>query len=172
RTWDPERMHVSYHWLWLVPRELARRSRSMLYQDGCGTDPDRPVAPGAPLTVQGRLLAPTFPGLYWLQWDMVEEGVTWFAQVAPRQSRTLVLVVPPPVWVFAPLPLLVALWGVYRLRGSVAGLKPRATGEPRATPGADVAQGFSPAIADVLWCAATLATKPLIVTHDALLEPT
>ncbi len=150
RTWDPERMHVSYHWLWLVPRELARRSRSVPYHDGIRTDLERPVAPGAPLTVQGRLLAPTYPGLYWLQWDMVEEGVTWFAQVAPRQSRTLVVVVPPPAWAFAPLPLVVALCGLYRLRRSTAWV----------------------ATADVWWCAATLATKPLIVAHDALLEPT
>ena len=54
---------------------------------------------GGRVALQGRILAPALPGLYWLQWDMVEEGVTWFAQVAPRQPRTLVVVVPPPAWI-------------------------------------------------------------------------
>ena len=145
-AWDPARVHLSYHWLWLVPRELAHRSRSVPYHDGIRSDlGDAPVAPGARVTLQGRILAPATPGLYWLQWDMVEEGVRWFAQVAPRQPRALVVVVPPPAWIVAPLPLLVALWGLYTRRRSFA---------------------------DVLWCAATLATKPLVLTHAALLEPT
>ncbi len=25
RAWDPAHVHLSYHWLWLVPRELASR---------------------------------------------------------------------------------------------------------------------------------------------------
>ena len=145
-AWDPARVHLSYHWLWLVPQEFVHRSRTVPYHDGIRTDLGAaPVAPGARVALQGRILAPSTPGLYWLQWDMVEEGVTWFAQVAPRQPRALVVVVPPPVWVFAPLPLLVALWGLYTRRR---------------------------AFADVLWCAATLATKPLVLTHAALLEPT
>ena len=192
RAWDPARIHLSYHWLWFVPRELVRRSRTVPYHDGIRTElGDAPVAPGASVEVRGRILAPAAPGLYWLQWDMVEEGVTWFAQVAPRQRRTLVVVVPPPAWIFAPLPLIVALWGTFALRRRHAGLKPRATPdlgsgpescatpdigsgpESRATPDSPaVAQGFSLAIADVLWCTATLATKPLILAHDALLEPT
>ncbi|HWW83139.1 MAG TPA: hypothetical protein VNZ26_06025, partial [Vicinamibacterales bacterium] len=78
----------------MIPRELASRSRNVPYQDGIRTDLGRMVATGQTVTVEGRLLAPSFPGLYWLQWDMVEEGVTWFAQVSPRQPRTLVLVLP------------------------------------------------------------------------------
>jgi phosphoglycerol transferase MdoB-like AlkP superfamily enzyme len=149
RAWDPATIHVSYHWLWTIPRELLRRSRTVPYHDGIRTEiGDRAIGPGAPVSLQGRLLAPDVPGLYWLQWDMVEEGVTWFAQVSPRQPRTLVLVVPATAWLFAPLPLLIVL-----------------------------AASFGPsrpfvAVADVLWCAATLAVKPLIVAHEALLEPT
>ncbi|HJZ71979.1 MAG TPA: LTA synthase family protein [Vicinamibacterales bacterium] len=149
RAWDPATIHVSYHWLWTIPRELLRRSRRVPYHDGIRTEiGERAVTPGAAVPVQGRLLAPDVPGLYWLQWDMVEEGVTWFAQVSPRQPRTLVLVVPPLAWLFAPLPLLVVL-----------------------------AASFGPsrlfvAFADVLWCTATLAVKPFIVAHEALLEPT
>src|SRR5262249_44535956 len=85
RAWDPSSVHVSYHWLWIVPRELVRRSRTVPYQEGIRTELDAPAKPGALVAVAGCLLAPRWPGLYWLQWDMVEEGVTWFAQVSPRQ---------------------------------------------------------------------------------------
>jgi phosphoglycerol transferase MdoB-like AlkP superfamily enzyme len=140
-------VHVSYHWLWIVPRELARRSRTVPYHDGIRSELGaRAIAPGEPVALQGRLLPPAVPGVYWLQWDMVEEGVAWFAQVAPRQPRTLVVVLPPLAWMLAPLPLLVILLAFRR----------------KAI--------FS--VGDVLWCAAALATKPLILAHDALLEPT
>jgi phosphoglycerol transferase MdoB-like AlkP superfamily enzyme len=146
RAWDPARIHLSYHWLWLVPRELAHRSRTVPYQDGIRTTlGDAPIAAGARLAVQGRILAPAIPGVYWLQWDMVEEGVTWFAQVAPRQPRTLVVVVPPLAWILAPAPLLMALLALFGRRSEDG---------------------------DVWWCVATLATKPLILAHEALLEPT
>ena len=160
RAWDPARVHLSYHWLWLVPRELAHRSRTVPYHDGIRTDlGDAPVAPGARVALHGRILAPATPGLYWLQWDMVDEGVTWFAQVAPRQPRALVVVVPPPAWIVAPLPLVAALWGLYGWRLAERGF--------RKPP-----QRMSWAIADVIWCASTLAIKPLILAHAALLEPT
>ena len=159
RAWDPARIHLSYHWLWLVPRELAHRSRTVPYHDGIRTDlGNASVPPGAGVTLQGRVLGPALPGVYWLQWDMVEEGVTWFAQVAPRQPRTLVVVVPPPAWICAPLPLLIALWGLFALR------RRRWPHAPN--------PGMWPMLADLLWCAATLAAKPLILTHAALLEPT
>jgi lipoteichoic acid synthase len=154
RAWDPGRIHLSYHWLWLVPRELAHRSRTVPYQDGIRTAlGDVPVAPGARVTLQGRVLAPAIPGVYWLQWDMVEEGVAWFAQVAPRQPRTLVVVFPPPAWVLAPLPLLAAVWGLFALR--------------RRNAGGDGRWAW-----DGIWCGATLAAKPLILARAALLEPT
>ena len=144
-AWDPSRTHLSYHWLWLVPRELAHRSRTVPYHDGIRTGlGDAPVTPGGRVALQGRVLAPAWPGLYWLQWDMVEEGVIWFAQVAPRQPRTLVIVVPPPAWILAPLPLLMIVLALFGRRSNDG---------------------------DVWWCVATLATKPLILAHEALLEP-
>lgn len=159
RAWAPGRIHLSYHWLWLVPRELAHRSRTVPYHDGIRTDlGESPVAPGARIALQGRILAPAMPGLYWLQWDMVEEGVTWFAQVAPRQPRTLVVVLPPLAWIVAPLPLVVLLYGLFALRTA-----DREARNPLR---------FSSATSDVVWCAATLAAKPLILAHAALLEPT
>jgi lipoteichoic acid synthase len=155
RRWDPARVHLSYHWLWIVPRELASRSRwNLPYHDGIRTTLPAAVAPAARASLNGRLLAPSAPGVYWLQWDMVEEGVAWFAQVSPRQRRRLIVVLPPAAAAFAPLPLLVALAGVVTL------------GRARQpAPGAVVLAG------DVIWCAATLFSKQLLLVPEALLEP-
>jgi len=150
RAWDPEQIHLSYHWLWLVPRETATRSRwDVPYHNGIRTDLPGRMDPGSHAAIQGRLLPPSWPGLYWLQWDMVEEGVAWFAQGAPRQSRTLVLVCPPIAWMAAPIPLLVALLGLRKVR-----------------------RDRFAETADVGWCLAALLCKPLMVVHEALLEPT
>ena len=159
RAWDSARVHVSYHWLWIIPREFASRSRTLPYHDGIRTELDGAVAPGAAVSVEGRLLAPRWPGLYWLQWDMVEEGATWFAQVSPRQPRELVVVLPALADVFAPLPAALAIGGLAALAGAGR----------RRWWGALVSAA---AFADVLWCAATLLSKSLILVREALLEPT
>ena len=160
-AWDPARVHVSYHWLWLIPRELPTRSRwNLPYHEGIRTELPSAVTPGARTIVQGRLLAPSVPGLYWLQWDMVEEGVTWFAQVSPRQPRRLVIVLPTLAALFAPLPLFVALGGIVALRLIARGRRPP-----------PIVVAFV-AAADVIWCAATLWSKQLQLVPEALLEPT
>jgi phosphoglycerol transferase MdoB-like AlkP superfamily enzyme len=158
RTWDDARIHLSYHWLWIVPRELARRSRNVPYHDGIRTVFGTDVLPGGRVQVEGRILAPEYPGLYWLQWDMVEEDVTWFAQVSPRQPRRLVVVLPSLAGAFAPLPLLVALVGALAL---ASGARSRST----------VDSGVR-RIADLAWCAAALLAKPFVLVREALLEPT
>jgi lipoteichoic acid synthase len=161
RAWDPVRVHLSYHWLWILPREATTRSRwNVPFQNGIRSDLAGPTASGARVALQGRVLAPAWPGVYWLQWDMVEEGVAWFAQVSPRQPRTLVVVVPPLASDVAPLPLLAALAGLIVLTRTRKGI-PVPAGL-RAYAG----------VADVIWCAAALTAKPLAVVHDALLEPT
>src|SRR5205823_4598680 len=117
RLWDPTRIHVSYHWIWFIPRETIARSRwNAPYHDGIRTELGARVAPDERVVVQGRALAPSVPGVYWLQWDMVEEGASWFGQVSPRQSRSLVVVSPPFAWLLTPLPLLVALIGLRKVR--------------------------------------------------------
>jgi phosphoglycerol transferase MdoB-like AlkP superfamily enzyme len=146
RSWDPERVHLSYHWLWLIPRELAHRTRTQPYHDGIRTELGAPLPPGARTELSARLLAPRLPGLYWLQWDMVEEDVAWFAQLAPRHPRRLVLVLPTFADVFAPIPLLLAIAGAIGVRRLVA--------------------------ADLIWCSATLLAKQLIVFDQVVLEPT
>jgi lipoteichoic acid synthase len=160
-AWDPARVHLSYHWLWIVPREAATRSRwNVPFQNGIRSDLAGPTAPGARVALQGRVLAPAWPGAYWLQWDMVEESVAWFAQVSPRQPRTLVVVVPPLASDVAPLSLLAALAGLLAL-----------TRMRKGVPVSAALRAYS-GVADVVWCAIALTAKPLVVVHDALLEPT
>ena len=160
RAWDATRVHVSYHWLWLVPRELIKRSRS----DCRTTTASAPssdgtvLAPGARVALQGRILAPALPGLYWLQWDMVEEGVTWFAQVCAASATDA------------------------RDRAADAGVVVRAVAAADRAVGTmlgrfGASRGRRPGprrdrICGCLWCAAALAAKPLILIDEALLEPT
>ena len=160
-AWDPARIHVSYHWLWIVPRELASRSRNVPYQDGIRTDLGRRVDPGTSIPLEGRVLAPAWPGIYWMQWDAVEEGVTWFSQVSPRQVRTLVVVLPTAFSALAPLPILLALLGLY----AVSRME-------RRRDYVDPALARFARNADIWWAAAALFVKPLVLISEALLEPT
>jgi lipoteichoic acid synthase len=160
RPWDPGHIHLSYHWLWIIPRELAKRSRTVPYQDGIRTELRGVVTPGAGEAIAARLLAPSYPGLYWLQWDMVEENVAWFAQRGPGQPRHLVIVLPTLAGLFAPLPLLTAIVGVGAL-----GLTRRRSARSRS-----LIAGA--AVAEAVWCAASLFAKPLMLVREALLEPT
>jgi len=160
RAWNPARIHLSYHWLWLIPRELRYRSRTVPFHDGVRTVLDAPVAAGQEMPIDGRILAPSTPGLYWLQWDMVDEGSAWFVQGAPRQPRRLVIVVPPFLLWPAPLPLVIAFAGAVFLRR----WREHRLLHPNL-------RAFA-ATADVWWCAAVLGVKPLLLVRDALLEPT
>jgi phosphoglycerol transferase MdoB-like AlkP superfamily enzyme len=159
-AWDPDRVHLSYHWLWMVPRELASQSRNVPYQDGIRTELGGVMRPGMRVEANGRLLAPSLPGVYWLQWDVVEEGVTWFSQVSPRQPRTLVVVLPAWSSMAAVLPLLVALAGI----SAVGRIERRRQVNP-------LLFGFA-MMADACWAAAVLFAKPSVLVAETLLEPT
>lgn len=50
----------------------------------------RAVGPGEVITMTVPLAAPASPGRYWLEWDMVQEEVTWFAEKNGRRTRTRV----------------------------------------------------------------------------------
>jgi lipoteichoic acid synthase len=160
RAWNPGLVHLSYHWLWLVPRELASPSRNVPFQDGIRTDLDEVIPSGARAAVTARILPPSFPGVYWLQWDMVEEGVFWFSQVSPRQQRRLVVVLPAVTAVLAPLPLILALAGIVAI-GRIERRR-------------HVSRGLVAfaILADVAWAASALFVKPLLLGDQTLLEPT
>jgi phosphoglycerol transferase MdoB-like AlkP superfamily enzyme len=156
KTWNHNRVHLSYHWLWLIPRELPKRSRwNLPYHEGIRSELTEDVEPGGRLAIPGRLLAPRWPGMYWLQWDMVEEGAVWFSQVSPRQPRQLVVVLPTLAGLATPLPLLVALCAL-----GAAWL-----GRGRQEPTRFLAA--SP----LIWCATALLAKPLMLMRDVALEP-
>lgn len=52
----------------------------------------RTVRPGESITMTIRVAAPTAPGEYWLEWDMIQESVTWFAEKNGRRTTTRVSV--------------------------------------------------------------------------------
>jgi phosphoglycerol transferase MdoB-like AlkP superfamily enzyme len=75
-TWAPTgRIRLSYHWL--------TTSGEMLVLDGFRTELGDVVAPGEELALQAVVVAPVDAGDYLLQWDLVHEGVCWFAQKDP-----------------------------------------------------------------------------------------
>jgi phosphoglycerol transferase MdoB-like AlkP superfamily enzyme len=67
--------------------------------DGPRTSPGEEVAPGDVTTVDAVLEAPPSPGLFRMQWDMVDEGVCWFSETDPASTLARwVLVVPRLPW--------------------------------------------------------------------------
>lgn len=87
-TWEASRgFALSYHWRTLTD--------GVAQWDGARTPLGRPVPRGQAITLQAELEPPPGPGVYFLQWDMVQEGVTWFSQKSPAPlSSTLVIVLP------------------------------------------------------------------------------
>ena len=155
---DPARVHLSYHWLWFIPRELVLRSRTLPHHEGIRTElagvVSRPRASSCTVVCSRR----TFPastgcsGTWWRGRHLVR-------QVSPRPARQLVIVLPTPAGFFAPLPLVLALVGAMLVRLDASGeLSARIAAAAR--------------IADIFWCAASLFSKQLILVHEALLEPT
>ena len=104
--------------------------------------------------VEGVVTAPRAAGRYLLQWDMVEEGVCWFAERDPSPEAPLpIRVVPAPPW--GPLgsaavsALLAAVALVYARR------------EDPGWPGAVAARG------DLLWLPLALGLKQGVVLGEA-----
>ncbi len=62
--------HLSYHWL---------RGGSQIVHDGNRTLFPAAVVPGASASLTAKVTAPPTPGATILEWDMVQEGVTWFS---------------------------------------------------------------------------------------------
>lgn len=89
-TWSAGRpIHLSYHWIHADPRKAR--------YDGERSVLPRSVARGESVTVEAQLVAPPRPGIYRLQWDMVEEGVTWFSERDPSLEPSTLVVVGPEV---------------------------------------------------------------------------
>lgn len=106
---------LSYHWIDPVKNQV-------IVFDGVRNHLPYDLAPGDSLTLAAQVLAPDQPGQYALQWDMLQEGVTWFStrgqpvtevatQVKPAthaQSINIVHPVIPPM--LPPQPSRINLW--------------------------------------------------------------
>jgi len=67
------RVTLSYHW------RGNDASRSVVVFDGERTEIHPPLRPGESRRILCEVLAPDVAGRYLLEWDLVEEGVAWFA---------------------------------------------------------------------------------------------
>jgi hypothetical protein len=67
-------VRLSYHW-------ADRASAEILYFEGHRNALPGDVAAGQSVTVDAWVRAPDLPGVYDLQWDVVQEGVIWFSTV-------------------------------------------------------------------------------------------
>ena len=84
KTWTVAgNFHLSYHWA---------QNHVVVVEDGERTflPFDLPSCNGTSLSA--KLVAPAAPGTYTLEWDMVQEGVTWFsAKGVPTGNRTVTI---------------------------------------------------------------------------------
>ena len=71
QTWTSAlNFHLGLHWL---------RGGAQIVRDGDRTFLPGPVAPGATVNLSAKVTAPPTAGASTLQWDMVQENVTWFS---------------------------------------------------------------------------------------------
>jgi hypothetical protein len=74
RTWPtdgPRPVYLSYHW-------IQPATRRVLILDGVRTRLPRAIAPGESAIVTANVEVPNLLGTLTLQWDLVQENVTWF----------------------------------------------------------------------------------------------
>jgi hypothetical protein len=55
----------------------------MAIHDGPRTSLGNDLTPGASVTLKAGVLAPPHPGIFRLQWDLVQEDVSWFGMDWP-----------------------------------------------------------------------------------------
>ncbi len=91
RTWTPEGefgFALSYH--------LFQGDGTPVTYDGLRSPLPRPVAPGEEVQVRARIQAPPEAGRYRVEWDMVQEAVTWFSWKGTPPAITWLEVAPAP----------------------------------------------------------------------------
>ena len=81
-TWDPTlQFALAYH--------VSNASGTVVW-NGTRTPLAAPVAPGQTVMMNAQVTAPAQPGVYSVQFDLVQEGVTWFSgQSVPVAGVTL-----------------------------------------------------------------------------------
>jgi SAM-dependent methyltransferase len=84
RTWPAGQLiRLGNHWL--------RDGEPLRWNDG-RTDLPHDLAPGASVELELPVVAPDEPGTYTLELDVVQEAVTWWAEVGSEPVRTAVTV--------------------------------------------------------------------------------
>jgi phosphoglycerol transferase MdoB-like AlkP superfamily enzyme len=151
RTWTPDgNVAAAYHWLGREGGGVRPKGQSV-YWEGRRTPFPAAVRSGETVALEVVVVAPEQPGLWRLQWDLVEEGVCWFSDRAPEPapaSRVLVMTEP---------------WAV--LMAGAAAVSTWRSGGPRA-----LIVLFS--IGDVVWCVGALSIKQAIVLAESGAGPT
>lgn len=87
RDWEsggPTPFLLSYH--------LLRPDGRQLQYDGPRSPLPRTVRPGEQIELRAILQAPSQPGEYVVEWDMLQEGVAWFSWKGATPARTSVTV--------------------------------------------------------------------------------
>jgi hypothetical protein len=72
KIWATGRIRLAYHW------RRAGEPRS-IQRGGVRTDLDEDVPPGQVVSLAATVQVPGDPGRYLLEWDAVEEGVSWLS---------------------------------------------------------------------------------------------
>jgi phosphoglycerol transferase MdoB-like AlkP superfamily enzyme len=142
-TWIPEeRFKFSYHWLSPGSEPVDEGFRTRLPTE---------VAPGDAIAIRARVKNLPPPGIYRLQWDLVQEGVTWFSEKdrTPEPARWVVVLPPVELFLVLLLPCVTAI-GAFLLRGFSSG--------SRLPLLAALAAG-----ADLIWAAVSLYGKPFLL---------
>lgn len=73
-------IYLAYHWL--------DASGNIINYDGIRSNLPKDIAPGEDITFVAQIHTPEKSGLYQLQWDMVQENVTWFSEKNPNNALT------------------------------------------------------------------------------------
>ncbi|MCS7464062.1 sulfatase-like hydrolase/transferase [Paenibacillus doosanensis] len=80
-TWTGENhVYLAYHWLDF--------DGNVIIYDGIRTSLPKDLAPGESVTLLAKVQTPEKAGFYQLQWDMVQENVTWFSGKDPNNVLT------------------------------------------------------------------------------------
>ena len=159
RTWLVDgAFAAAYHWLGRDPNGVRPKGPDV-YWEGRRTPFPAAVRNGETVDLRMIVETPRRPGLWRLQWDLVEEGVCWFSDRAPEPPPTVrVLVVPDPLggglW-----------WSLLILTAGAAAVSVWRSGGP----GAMVALF---AVGDVVWCVGAVSVKQGIVLAESGACPT
>ena len=81
-SWRAGSVKLGYHW-------YDAGGREMIVREHIRTELPRDIQPGETVTLKGSVVAPPIVGRHTLRLDMLEEGVTWFAEAGSPKFEVL-----------------------------------------------------------------------------------